>query len=55
MPEGIDTIKKLVCRETLLTYPNFNKPFVIRTDANKSQLRWLLVKMINLSPSMIEN
>ena len=30
--------KKLVSRETLLYYPNFNKPFVIHTDSNKLQL-----------------
>ena len=34
-----DTIKKLVSRETLLFYPNFNKPFEIHTDASKLQLR----------------
>ena len=33
-----DTINKLVSRETLLSYPDFNKPFVINTDASKLQL-----------------
>ena len=33
-----DTIEKLVSRETLLSYPNFNKPFVIHMDASKLQL-----------------
>ena len=32
------TIKKLVSRETLLSYPNFNKAFVIHTDASTLQL-----------------
>ena len=36
--KAFDTIKKLVSRETLLSYPNFNKPFVIHTDASKLQL-----------------
>ena len=30
--KGFDIIKKLVSRETLPSYPNFNKPFVIHTD-----------------------
>ena len=33
-----DTIKKLISRETLLSYPNFNEPFEIHTDASKLQL-----------------
>ena len=33
--KAFDTIKKLVSRETLLSYPNFNKPFVIHMDASK--------------------
>ena len=36
--KAFDTIKTLVSRETLLTYPNFNKPFVIHTDASHTQL-----------------
>ena len=36
--KAIDTIKKLVCRETLLSYPNFNKPLEIHTDASKIKL-----------------
>ena len=36
--KAFDTIKKIVSRETLLAYPNFNKPFDIHTDASKSQL-----------------
>ena len=36
--KAFDTIKKVVSRETLLSYPNFNKPFVIHTDASKLQL-----------------
>ena len=33
-----DTNEKLVSIDTLLTYPNFNRPFVIHTDASKLQL-----------------
>ena len=33
-----DDIKKVVSRETLLSYPDFNEPFEIHTDASKLQL-----------------
>ena len=36
--KAYDTIKKLVSRETLLSYPNFNEPFEIHTNASKLQL-----------------
>ena len=36
--KAFDTIKKIVSRETLLAYPNFNKTFEIHTDASKTQL-----------------
>ena len=36
--KAFDTIKKVITKETLLTYPNFNKPFEIYTDASKYQL-----------------
>ena len=32
------TSKKVVSRETLLSYPDFNEPFEIQTDASKLQL-----------------
>ena len=31
-------MKKLISRETLLKYPDFNKPFVVHTDASHTQL-----------------
>jgi RNase H-like domain found in reverse transcriptase len=31
-------MKRLIAKETLLTYPNFKKPFEILTDASKVQL-----------------
>jgi transposase InsO family protein len=36
--DSFETIKKIVSRETLLSYPNFNEPFEIHTDASKQQL-----------------
>ena len=35
--KAFHTIKRLVCRETLLFYPNCNKPFIIHMDASKLQ------------------
>jgi hypothetical protein len=31
-------MKRLIAKEILLTHPNFNKPFEIRTDASNVQL-----------------
>ena len=39
-----DTIKKLAFRETLFSYPNFNEPFKIHTDASKLQLGSVISK-----------
>ena len=36
--QSFDTMKRLIARETLLTYPDFNKAFEIHTDASKVQL-----------------
>ena len=36
--KAFDTMKKILSRETLLAYPDFNKPFVIHTDASHTQL-----------------
>ena len=35
--KAFDTIKKLVSRVTLLSYPNFNEPFEIHMDKSKLQ------------------
>ena len=35
---SFDTIKKIITRETLLSYPDFTQPFDIHTDASKVQL-----------------
>ena len=36
--EAFDNMKLLIAKETLLTYPDFNKKFEIHTDASKVQL-----------------
>ena len=36
--EAFRNIKKIISREVMLAYPDFNKPFVIHTDASHSQL-----------------
>ena len=36
--KAFDTMKKLVCRETLLAYPRFDQPFIIHTDSSNYQL-----------------
>ena len=36
--KAFDTMKKIMARETILAFPNFNKPFHIYTDASKVQL-----------------
>ena len=35
---AFDNMKKIMARETILSYPNFNKAFEIHTDASKTQL-----------------
>jgi RNase H-like domain found in reverse transcriptase len=36
--KAFEDMKKLIPKETLLTYPNFNETFEIHTDASKVQL-----------------
>ncbi len=36
--KAFDAMKKIIARETLLAYPNFNEPFHIYTDASATQL-----------------
>ena len=33
-----DTMERIMARETILAYPNFDKPFEIHTDASAYQL-----------------
>jgi hypothetical protein len=37
-PEAFDDIKKIICREVMLTATDFSKPFHIFTDASDLQL-----------------
>lgn len=36
--EAFNNVKKIIARETLLAYPDFNKPFEVHTDASHLQL-----------------
>ena len=36
--KAFDDIKKHITKDTLLTYPNFNKPFDVHTDASDKQI-----------------
>jgi len=36
--KAFDTMKQLVCKETLLAYPRFDQPFIIHTDSSNYQL-----------------
>ena len=36
--KAFDTMKRIISRETLLSYPDFQKPFTIHTDASHTQL-----------------
>ena len=38
LESAFQAVKKMVCQETLLTYPDWNKPFDIHTDASDYQL-----------------
>ena len=40
--KAFDTMKRIISRETLLAYPDFNKPFIIHTDTSHSQLGALI-------------
>jgi predicted aspartyl protease len=36
--KAFDTMKRIIAKEVLLSYPDFSKPFVIHTDASNTQL-----------------
>ena len=50
-----DINKMLLSRESLLSYPNFNKPFEIHTDASKLKLGSVISQKGNLSRSIAES
>jgi hypothetical protein len=38
LKKAFDGIKRIICREVMLTFPYFSKPFHIYTDASDTQL-----------------
>jgi hypothetical protein len=42
--DAFDQMKTLMSKETLLTFPNFNEPFHIFTDASKYQLGAVIIQ-----------
>ena len=53
--KAFEQMKELIARETLLTYPVFNKPFEIHTDASQVQLGIAFLKKENLWPFTAES
>ena len=45
--KAFDTTEMLVSRETLLSSPNFNKPFEIHTNASKLQIALVISQRVN--------
>ena len=45
--KAFDEMKRVITRETLLAYPDFNKPFDIHTDASLLQLAPVSPRMGN--------
>jgi hypothetical protein len=41
---AFDEMKKIISRETLLTYPNFHLPFEIHTDASHTQFGLVILQ-----------
>ena len=48
---AFDKIKQIVGCETLLSYPDFNLPFEIHTDASHTQLGVIISKILSQLPS----
>jgi hypothetical protein len=42
--KAFEDIKKIICREVMLTFPDFSKPFHIYTDASDKQLGALITQ-----------
>jgi hypothetical protein len=53
--EAFDDIKKIICREVMLTFPDFSKPFHIYTDASDTQLGAVITQEKNLLHFIVEN
>ena len=53
--EYFDKVKRIVARDTLLTYPDFNKSFKIHTDASAFQLGGVISQKCKHTSFTIEN
>jgi hypothetical protein len=42
--KAFENIKKIICREVMLTFPYFSKPFHIYTDASDTQVGAVITK-----------
>jgi hypothetical protein len=42
--KAFENIKKIICREVMITFPDFPKPFHIYTDASDKQLRAVITQ-----------
>jgi RNase H-like domain found in reverse transcriptase len=46
--KAFETIEQIISKETLLTYPDFNQPLDIHTDASHTQLGAVISQNTNL-------
>jgi hypothetical protein len=53
--KDFEDINKIICREVMLTFPYFSKPFHIYTDASDSQLGAVITQDENLLYFIVEN
>jgi RNase H-like domain found in reverse transcriptase len=53
MSKGFENVTRLITKETLLTYPNFNKTFEIHTDASKVQLVACISQVLECIPHIL--
>ena len=42
--QAFEQMKKVLCREVLIVYPDFSKPFVVHTDASDYQLGAVIIQ-----------
>ena len=48
--KAFDEIKTVIAQETMLTYPDFSKPFHLHADASTAMLQKLMIMMFLLFP-----
>jgi hypothetical protein len=53
--KAFEDIKKIICREVMLTFPDFSKPFHIYTDASDTQLGAVITQDENILHFIVEN